>query len=64
MNALVCTEPGNFEYAEIAEPPMKAATRLSGSVILHLRNQTCTLSKEHNLFFIIRGFSVMNCREN
>ena len=24
MNALVCTEPGNFEYTEIADPPMTA----------------------------------------
>ncbi len=24
MKALVCTEPGNFEYTEIADPPMRA----------------------------------------
>ena len=33
MKALVCTEPGNFEYAEIAEPPMKA-----GHAIVRIRN--------------------------
>lgn len=33
MNALVCTEPGNLEYAEIAEPSMKA-----GYAIVRIRN--------------------------
>ena len=33
MNALVCTEPGNFEYTEMAEPPMK-----SGHAIVRIRN--------------------------
>jgi len=33
MNALVCTEPGNFEYTEIAEPSMKA-----GHAIVRIRN--------------------------
>jgi 2-desacetyl-2-hydroxyethyl bacteriochlorophyllide A dehydrogenase len=33
MNALVCTEPGNFEYAEIADPPNKA-----GHAIVKIRN--------------------------
>ena len=32
MNALVCTEPGNFEYTEMAEPPMKA-----GHAIIRIR---------------------------
>ena len=32
MNALVCTEPGNFEYTEIAEPPMMA-----GHAIVRIR---------------------------
>jgi 2-desacetyl-2-hydroxyethyl bacteriochlorophyllide A dehydrogenase len=32
MNALVCTQPGNFEYAEMAEPPMK-----SGHAIVRIR---------------------------
>ena len=33
MNALVCTEPGKFEYTEIAEPAMKA-----GHAIVRIRN--------------------------
>jgi len=33
MNALVCTEPGNFEYTEIAEPSMKA-----GHAIVRIRS--------------------------
>jgi 2-desacetyl-2-hydroxyethyl bacteriochlorophyllide A dehydrogenase len=32
MNALVCTQPGNFEYTEMAEPPMKA-----GHAIVRIR---------------------------
>ena len=33
MKALVCTEPGNFEYTEIDEPPMK-----EGHAIVRIRN--------------------------
>ena len=33
MNALICTEPGNFEYTEIAEPPLK-----EGHAIIRIRN--------------------------
>lgn len=33
MNALICTEPGNFEYTDIPEPPMKA-----GHAIVRIRN--------------------------
>ena len=33
MNALVCREPGNFEYTDIAEPPMKP-----GHAIVKIRN--------------------------
>ena len=33
MNALVCKEPGDFEYTEIAEPQMKA-----GHAIVRIRN--------------------------
>lgn len=33
MNALVCTEPGNFEYTEMADPIMTA-----GHAIVKIRN--------------------------